>query len=144
MTEKEAISVLKMVEIHSPLVEEAREMAIKELEEIQQYRAIGTPEECRAAVILMKKNASKKFPIMHSAMIPWEVLAPHEPQAITNHGQTLQRLAERGGLSWGEAAAILEDSRFEKKYEDERKSRDLVFKAIDNYYMIGTVKNDQE
>lgn len=26
------------------------EMAIKALEEVQQYRAIGTPEECRAAV----------------------------------------------------------------------------------------------
>jgi hypothetical protein len=28
----------------------AYDMAIKALEEIQQYRAIGTPEECRAAV----------------------------------------------------------------------------------------------
>ena len=26
------------------------EMAIKALEEVQQYRTIGTPEECRAAV----------------------------------------------------------------------------------------------
>ena len=29
---------------------EAQDMAIKALEEVQQYRAIGTPEECRAAV----------------------------------------------------------------------------------------------
>ncbi len=30
--------------------ENAYAMAIKALEEVQQYRAIGTPEECRAAV----------------------------------------------------------------------------------------------
>ena len=33
------------------------EMAIKALEEVQQYRAIGTPEECRAA---MEKQKAKK------------------------------------------------------------------------------------
>ena len=32
----------------------AFEMAIKALQEIQQYRAIGTPEECREAVEKMK------------------------------------------------------------------------------------------
>lgn len=36
---------------------EAVEMAIKALEEIKQYRTIGTPEECRAA---MEKRAAKK------------------------------------------------------------------------------------
>ena len=35
---------------------EAVEMAIKALEEIKQYRTIGTPEECRAAV---EKQKSK-------------------------------------------------------------------------------------
>lgn len=29
---------------------EAQDMAIKALEEVQQYRAIGTPEECKIAV----------------------------------------------------------------------------------------------
>jgi hypothetical protein len=31
--------------------------------------------------------------------IPWERIAPHEAQALHNHDQTLERLAERGGLS---------------------------------------------
>lgn len=35
----------------------AKDEAIKALEEIQQYRAIGTPEECRAA---MEKQKAKK------------------------------------------------------------------------------------
>ena len=30
--------------------QEAKTVAVQVLEEIQQYRAIGTPEECRAAV----------------------------------------------------------------------------------------------
>lgn len=42
--------------------------------------------------------------------IPWEMIAPHEPQAIKNHSQTLRRLAERGGLSYSEAIAILKDA----------------------------------
>ena len=33
---------------------EEMDMAIKALEEVQQYRAIGTPEECREAVEKMK------------------------------------------------------------------------------------------
>ena len=40
---------------------------------------------------------------------PMEFFAPHERQASRNHAQTLARLNERGGLSWGEALAVLED-----------------------------------
>ena len=54
MTEQEAISVLKMIETHGSLPTNAKDEAIKALEEVQQYRAIGTPEECRAAVEKMK------------------------------------------------------------------------------------------
>lgn len=41
--------------------------------------------------------------------IPWEVIAAHEEQAMRNHSQTLQRLAERGGLSYCEALAVIDD-----------------------------------
>ena len=42
--------------------------------------------------------------------IPWGMIAPHEKQAMHNHGQqTMARLAERGGLSPSEAVAVLED-----------------------------------
>lgn len=40
--------------------------------------------------------------------VPWRLLAPHEPQAIANHGQTLERLAERGGLGPSEMRVIVE------------------------------------
>jgi hypothetical protein len=42
--------------------------------------------------------------------IPWELINPHEEQAKANHGgQSLKRLAERGGLSFTEALAVMED-----------------------------------
>ena len=58
----------------------------------------------------------KLFPIMAqyrhiktTEYIPLDVIAPHEQQALRNHMQTLQRLSERGGLSYCEALAVLED-----------------------------------
>lgn len=65
MTENEAIKILKKDSCYecaqgtdSPFsceyggcrVAKATRVAIKALEEVEQYRAIGTPEECRAAV----------------------------------------------------------------------------------------------
>lgn len=50
MTENEAIEELKEnieLPFGSSISDEASRMAIKALEEIQQYRAIGTVEECR-------------------------------------------------------------------------------------------------
>lgn len=44
--------------------------------------------------------------------LPWALIAPHEAQARTNHYQSLERLAQRGGLSFCEAAAILEDRKW--------------------------------
>lgn len=41
--------------------------------------------------------------------IPWALIGPHAAQAKANHQQTLERLAERGGLSACEALAVLED-----------------------------------
>lgn len=56
MTENEAIKMLEIQkpgygckEYQKPLMH-AYEMAIKALEEVQQYRVIGTLEECQAAV----------------------------------------------------------------------------------------------
>lgn len=67
MTENEAIEVLKdfgkQVSVkadgayQSTIGEKACNVAIKALEEIQQYREIGTVEECRAA---MEKQKAKK------------------------------------------------------------------------------------
>lgn len=63
MTESEAIARIRdHFEVHNdgrphPRLDEAVEMAIKALEEVQQYRKIGTVEECREAV---EKQTAKK------------------------------------------------------------------------------------
>lgn len=51
-----------------------------------------------------------RFPIQNAptlASIPWSLIAPHEGQALANHQQTLERLAERGGLSACEALLVI-------------------------------------
>lgn len=56
-----------------------------------------------------------KFPVLGTKpqeYIPHEVLIPHEKQAVINHGQTLQTLAERGGLTWYEIIKILKDEKW--------------------------------
>ena len=64
MTVSEAIKELHKIRPRGGIIPQKRadalEMAIQALEEVQQYRAIGTPEECRAAV---EKQKAKK-PIM--------------------------------------------------------------------------------
>ena len=57
-----------------------------------------------------------KFPILGSEpkeYIPLDIIKVHEKQAIRNHGQTLKRLAERGGLGWVEALCVLEDREYD-------------------------------
>ncbi len=70
---------------------------------------MATAEKIRE--LFERRNA---FPIIESVgakpvYIPYNIIARHETQAIRNHGQTLQKLAERGGLDWTEALAILND-----------------------------------
>lgn len=51
------------------------------------------------------------FPILRHPefRLPWALVVPHAKQAMENHGQTLERLAERGGLSFSEALAVMCD-----------------------------------
>lgn len=55
----------------------------------------------------------RTFPIMvtvygtKASSIPWSLIAPHEAQALINHDQTLERLAERGGLDPCEALSVI-------------------------------------
>lgn len=44
--------------------------------------------------------------------VPIRVLDPYRRRAFTNHSQSLERLAARGGLSPCELVAILEDRRW--------------------------------
>lgn len=72
-----------------------------------------------------------KFPIQvisthKREYIPWSIIQPHEQQAMHNHGQTLKRLAERGGLSYCEALAVIEDRQWRRMDEAEAKEKVLA------------------
>ena len=62
----------------------------------------------------------QRFPILPSAMkgkapmsVPWGFVEPHRVQATSNHGgQTIERLAHRGGLSPRELYAVITDQKF--------------------------------
>lgn len=63
-------------------------------------------------------TTERTFPVLGTTAsdrwhtVPWDMVAPHEAQALRNHGQTLERLAERGGLDWSELLRVLEDRPF--------------------------------
>lgn len=52
------------------------------------------------------------MPVMNDreiTVLPFAMFKPHAKQAMENHGQSLDALKRRGGLSLCEAVAILED-----------------------------------
>lgn len=86
----------------------------------------------------------KRFSVLgtnEQCSIPWIVIAPHEGQAICNHGQDLETLNRRGGLSWSEMIAVLEDRRYIKMDESiaRRKVEEKIRKQI---YTVQMIKND--
>lgn len=56
--------------------------------------------------------ADERFPIQEGPSVPWEFMAPHESQCQKNHGQSLKRIAERGGLGPSEAWAVVNGIRY--------------------------------
>ena len=67
----------------------------------------------------------RPFPVLDErATIPWGVIASHAAQAKRNHYQTLERLAERGGLGWSELIAVLENR--EWRWDDHAKAKVLA------------------
>lgn len=69
-------------------------------------------------------EAVKMFPILRGQPIPWEVIEPFDHQAQSNHcGQTLKRLAERGGLGPCEAVAVLEERPWKEMDQEAAKRR---------------------
>jgi len=76
--------------------------------QLKQTNAGLVAEIDRLRVSLLE-HAPRRFPIQGGPSIPWRVIAPHEAQAQRNHDQSLERLAERGGLSPAEALLVLDD-----------------------------------
>ncbi len=56
--------------------------------------------------VLLSYAEERVFPDCPRA-VPWSLLAPHEPQALAFHSQTLERLASRGGLGVSEIRCVV-------------------------------------
>ena len=83
--------------------------------------------------------SEREFPILTNPKeyIPWDAIAPHEAQALRNHHQTLERLAERGGLSWVEAYAVLTDNHFMSvMFLTEKEAKEKVLALLPNQEWI--------
>lgn len=60
----------------------------------------------------------RMFPIQDGPSIPWSVIEPFDFQCQRNHGrQTLERIAERGGLSVLEAIAVLQAREWDRDFQ---------------------------
>lgn len=70
-------------------------------------RAQVAAQQAEALAQLRAKVPPERFPIMDGPSVLWSVIAPHEHQAIENHGQDLRKLASRGGLGSLEAWAVV-------------------------------------
>lgn len=73
--------------------------------------------------------------------IPWEWLIEHEEQAKRNHRQSLERLAERGGLSPMELYAVMHDLDYgelrQRHYADDFFLKWLFVKVADDEFDLG-------
>ena len=63
--------------------------------------------------------------------ISWELIVKHEMQCIVNHGQSVRRLAARGGLCPEELMAVLEDRSWFPM--DTKEAIDQLNKFLENY-----------
>lgn len=83
-----------------------------------------------------KEGRYDPYPILGSRpqqYIPRGLLMTHEGQAWENHGQSLTQLAQRGGLSWTEALAIIEGKNWRDAKHDENAAEVIVRKMVDEF-----------
>jgi hypothetical protein len=60
-------------------------------------------------------------------------MVPHEAQAYANHGQSLERLAQRGGLSPAEALAVVEGRPWKAIFTNDAEEK--LFQLVIQYGM---------
>lgn len=94
----------------------------------------------------------KTFPILGSCVrsckedgfhtprvVSFDLVKRHERQALTNHSQTVERLADRGGLSWFELLMVLTDSspssEYFKRIEGMKLTDREIFRIVSNVMM---------
>lgn len=81
-------------------------------------------------------QAQRMLPLL-PRFVPWDRVAPFEANAQANHGQSLGRLAERGGLTWGELRLVIEGKRWDgRTYSSERDPEWIAQEAVDAAWVL--------
>lgn len=83
----------------------------------------------------------ERFPILNKGRhpswprsIPWSLIKMHEHQAEKNHGQTLERLSERGGLDPVEMWCVLSDRGWLGiELLDEESAVDMIMRRVSDF-----------
>src|SRR5216684_6385583 len=60
-------------------------------------------------------DAARRNRTSYPRSMPWSLVSGHDRQAQSNHSQTLERLAERGGLSPLELWCVVNDKKWREK-----------------------------
>lgn len=74
----------------------------------------------------------------HSPLVvSFDLVKRHEARALANHDQTVERLAERGGLSWLELLLVLTDKPLFGEYANRFKgaTEAEIFRVVANVLM---------
>lgn len=58
----------------------------------------------------------REYPEHQTAFVRWNWIEPHEAQALKNHGQDLEKLHSRGGLSPLEIYAVVSGKSFREAF----------------------------
>lgn len=69
-------------------------------------------DRLRAEAERLRGLLTKSYPIQRGPSVPWWVMIPHEAQSQRNHGQSIKRIAERGGFSPAEAWCVVTGKRW--------------------------------
>lgn len=85
----------------------------------------------------MSDDKEPMFPILGDTMIkalPWRVFVASEERAKRNHGgQSLSRLAQRGGLGIEEAYCVLKDIDYPRAVWNKHQVRVLLMRLVRDF-----------
>jgi hypothetical protein len=78
------------------------------------------PDEKRFPILFQCRTPQEERALRAVAprSVPWGFVTEHERQCQRNHSQTVQRLAERGGLSPAELVHVLRDEQWDLELKD--------------------------
>jgi hypothetical protein len=96
-----------------------------------------------AELTAQQREARRTFPILKGdgAKIDYQLVADHAEQARSNHGQSVDRLAARGGLSWCELYAVLHNRKWEKVDTNEAM---IACRSLEARYLAALSNNERK